>query len=249
MYRKYYLIIILLLATSLSASTRTVFSGTSGIEETWLDRENTSTNYGSATTMTLQNAFAAFSVALIRSLSLDDTIPTTANVIACSVYVYVWAITGTKQIETARVCKPWVEDEATNARWKSLLGGWGTDPVGSPGTNCAVCNNTTNDGGYDYEGTIATSANITATGYVAIPVDTCHANAWVSGSDVNNGVRLWDNAYGGNYSTITLLTTDAGIFPPLFVFIWEGGVPNARHSADGTGVRHSGDGASARHGG
>ena len=260
MYYKYYLIVLCLLISSVSAQTTTTFSGSSGIEDTWLNRGSQTTPYGLADTLLAQNAFASHSTILIKALSITDSIPITATIVACSVRVYCEDISDSKRIWSWRVCKSWSEgiDALSGATHNQAVKGFGAaardwTTVGAFSEGSPFCDSCDNDGdgtGADRIGDTLSSATFSTTGWVAIPVDTCHANAWLTGADNNNGVQLYDDGYSA-FTTVTFTSSEGASNTPEFIFVWtdESGVPNARHSSEGVGVRHSGDGASARHGG
>ena len=247
MYRRIYLLIfILLLSVSVSGQTLVTVSGTTDLEDSWMDRTQPDVAYGTADTCRIQNAFTQQTSMIIRADV--SSIPSGAVIVACTLRVYAEYVSASNTLASYRICKPWYENEVTWRRWRTGTAyDWQYGGAQSLGmTACAVCNNTGDGTGIDHEGTVSSSASFSSTGWVKVPVDTCHANAWLTGDDVNNGV----NIEGGSIGAITTITsTEGSSNQPEWDFYYteESGVPNARHSADGIPVRHSADGQSSRH--
>lgn len=251
------LLFILLLLPSLSFaappdSGTAVFTGTSHVEDSWIRSVASTKNYGAADTILVYEGFAGMNNAgLIRVKSITDSIPTTSIITTCTLSVYKNNITGVgTRIWFDRICKPWIEAEVDYDEWKNS-NGWGTAGILSAGTDCAVCNNTSAGSGDDYEGTQTAFDVGTASGWYKVPIDTCHANAWLNSNDSTNGVRLKVDD-GGSYmfTGATFYSSEHGTYPPQWKFTWEppaSGVPDVRHSPEGVGVRHSPDGSSVRH--
>ena len=254
MYCKYYFIILLLIASPLSSTTITVFSGTSGTQDSYMDRGQQTTNFGSADSLEMQNGFSTFTSAMIKAIGINDTIPTNANVTNCYVRLHIRSMfdANNKQLVSFGLCKPWVESEVTHTVYKFLTG-WNVTGAGEEGaTSCIDCNNTGSGTGDDYILDSALSPTFNDTGWVELPIPLCFANGWVSGDFVNNGIKIFDNGLFGNFVIFTIHSSEHGTFAPEIVFEWElppTGVPNVKHSISGSGVKHSTGGASVKHGG
>ncbi len=219
MYYKTIVIILFFLTSSLFAQTRTVFTASSNVEDSWLDAANAGTNYGGNASFTIGNFLGSNpKSAVIRVFNLDDAIPTNATIIACTLYINKIDNFG-QTILYERLCKPWVEGGVSWTNWNNS----GTLAWGSAGANtenvvnCTDCYNATDGGGDDRnspEQSYATSGGVNT--IQPIPIDTCIANAWASQSDSTNGIKL----YVTNSSNITYTSSESGSLFPQWVFLW-----------------------------
>ena len=248
MHRKYTIIILLFLCSNLLAQTETEWSGSDVTIDTWLDASAAGTNYGDADTIFVGAVFGNYDVGLFKITTLMDSLPSNAVVTAFEIQVYVTFPGGASVvINSVKACKPWVEDEATRINWSSAFI-WTLVSAQEKGTDCDNCDNTGDDTGDDQVGPLGETGSISSTGWVTVPIDTCHINDWIRGDDANNGIILQNYI---NLTSVKLFSSEAVSNKPIFKATWvvpDDDVPNAKQSIDGGGVKQSIDGASRKQG-
>ena len=238
------LLALLLLAASAQADS-SVFSVTI---DTYIDSVNPTTNFGNADTMMIKYlSTGAAQRGLLRPPNIRDSILPTAIVDSAT-----WYLTNktasSKIFKIARLLKPFVEDTATHLIWATAKE-WGTPGARNlNSTDCGDAHNTTDGGGYDYEGPITTvTTSGTANTLNRFPFDTCHIYDWVQSRDSIDGIVMWTETHLANVRFWTSDAAEAGYRPKLVVWWHTTGVPNYRHSPAGGAVRHSPAGGSVRH--
>jgi hypothetical protein len=243
---KKWLLIFLFLPCALWADSTTVFSGTSGLEDSWMSSDNPTTNYGSSDTiMVCRNTLSSlYWAGLIRPLGINDTIPDTAHAVACTLTVKVVVKSPTAPtVYFQGLCRPWVESQATYNIWKT--GYWWT--IVNAGKGCTPCdNNEADSSGCDYNADFGSFTATIATHKIAI--DTVIINDWIQGVRAVNGLKIYNYTNTNNYCKI--MSSESANSPELMVVwaidstVWF----DARHGCGQVGRRHGESKASVRHG-
>jgi hypothetical protein len=211
---KYILIALpLLMAASANAAYDNVkvFSGSSWIEDTWIDSTNRETNYGGADTISLYNFGATQNRGLMRPIGTwRDSIPAGATVKRAWWRVWVTYKSATATPNTNRLCPNWVEGEAT---WVEAADGtnWATAGAAASGTACADC---AGSGSVDYEGTAASTIIGAISRWEDIPIDTCHINDWIENRDSVNGTII---TLGSSPQVLTFTSTEGDSVPKFVI--------------------------------
>ena len=215
---RWFWLILMLLPCLAAADSTTIISGTSGIEDTYMDDDNPTTNYGSGADLWvyLNNFNGDTMNAMIRCMGVvRDTIPDTATVNACSLIVTVTAKSPSPStVNIYSSCRPWVESQATWQLWKTSYN-WTKDGAAYEAGNPCVYNEndgTGNDRGIDFLGSFSATV---ATHRVEL--DTSWANSIVRGEDSLNGLVLFTGS-ASTYATIS--SSEDGSDSMYFKFVW-----------------------------
>lgn len=209
--------------------------------------QQATTNFGSATSMTL-NAKSAPAARDRRVLvHMDPTgvaIPTGDTVLeVCSMFVWATASINNKTISFHRILKDWVENEVTWNIW-STGNDWSTSGGKDFPTGDTCCDNSEDGSGADIQ-LIAmdqrTSSVDWADTWVGFEVDSALSIRWLEEDITGNaGVVLWMNAQSINVSIP--FHSDDNDSVPFFNYYWT--VPLAigniafRHRDDTTDYKH-----------
>lgn len=256
---RYFFIFILLFSCSLYAqdTTMTRFKGSSSTEDSYISNSATTTNYGTSANIIINRSIANTWHTIMRVLNYDDSIPTNAIIVACTLNIYVNSFsTATKSdtptyIQVYKVCQDWVESQVTYNIY-STGNNWNTAGLGAAtGTQCADCAGSDDrKAGFG----IMTVNPLKATGWYKIPIEACLVQDWVDGENWN-GVNI-RGVYDFPQTFFTAnITSENGSSSehPYWDIYWyeapESPLSEKRHSPTGNSVRHSVDGNSLRHGG
>ena len=268
---RYLLYILLLLPVSAWADSTFYISGTTDIEDTYIESGNATYNYGERVYVALGDLGAAYNV-LFRCPNLGDHIPSGWWVKSFRLDIYE---TGTLELGAGSLfvyplVKPWHEgdcdgstpgpgdaDGATYEEWKDTDGpvgenqGWGADGANDEGTTW----NEGDDSGDDRWGADVGKIQTTAgPAWNYIDIDTAQVNHYIDDESENEG---WILQALGTEAVLTAYhsseyTTDTSLTFRVRVIIdtaaADTGPPNVRHGPDGAGQRHGPDGSSVRHG-
>ena len=244
-----YMLLILLLPTLLLGGEAT-FTGTTHVRDTYIV-ENSSANYGSADTVRLQSQLFQTRNGLFRVTNLLDSIPFDAIITSCTLSGYVEFVDSglfSPTVSYTKLCKDWSEGAADWIEATTPLD-WGSAGASQAGgAACDSCENAS-DTSPDILSTSVTFNPIDAVGWYKFPIPTCDAQAWVDGSDGDNGIRM---KVLGNGDIVTFTSSEDATNPPEFKFTWTvpsdtAGINNDRHSIGRSSIRHSLDGSSVRH--
>lgn len=246
-----FIISLLLYSNAFGVDSTTVFTGSANIEDSWIDGANTGDNHGTSDTLILRGDLLGSNdySSLIRIYNLDDTIPTNAQIIACTLKVYK-TNTASGTIHIKKLCKPWTEAGVTWTDWLTPNDEWGTaGALNDDPTSCVACFNNTDSGGYDKSGDDMSFSAPADSGWMAIPIDTCVANMWIKQTDSTEGVLFYPDdsqipmVFGSSEHSANNLS---------WIFVWNipaesGGSSSAdRHSPAN---RHGNSNVLSRHGG
>ncbi len=189
-----------------------VFSGSTWIEDTYINSAAATTNYDGADTLNVyaNSMTSTYRKALLRPISTwRDSIPAGATVKRAWWRLWITVKSSTATAYTNRLCPQWVENQATYNIAKTGTN-WATAGAGASGTACADCNAS---GTVDYEGTQASTVLAAASRWEDIPIDTCHINDWLAKRDSVNGTVIT----AANLQGFTCKSTDGDSVPKLVI--------------------------------
>ena len=249
------LLFVLFMSASVVAqdTTLTIFTTTSGVEDTRIYSASATTNYGTATTLNMYHSISNYARLLIRFLNANDSIPTNADIVACTLRVYVSGFStfpsgNSATVFAYKVCKDWVENQATYNIY-STGNNWTTAGcMSASGSYCDDCSTEDRKAGYGI-GTIS----LNSTGWKNIPIEPCVIEDCLA--ENNNGVLLYPYVeYPASSTSITIGSSEgsSGEDPEWKIYWVEGATSSAtnkQHSPDGNATHHSVDGQLSRHGG
>jgi hypothetical protein len=173
-------------------------NGYTGTRDNWLDSDFPTTNNGTVIQAHLQYGTQD------RQIHLFDvsSIPSNATITSATMSFYVYQVSGgTPNVGCYRILTQWDELQST---YNNRLTGtaWGTPGLLS---------------GTDYAATaIANSGNISAAGWANFTI-TSTVQAWVNGSQANNGVMYRETSAGHLYTRMSEYTADTTVRPKLVV--------------------------------
>jgi hypothetical protein len=250
--KSFCVILLVLLAASVhSADSIWTFSGNTYIEDTYLDYQNPTTEYNEVDTFIVQNSIGVAKRGLVVCYAaVADSFPASGTVVAvaCTLALYGHAIIAGGVDTCKQLTKTDVDIKDCN--WNDWNKGRGDKWGGAGCTDtadqeCAIISDSTANGGYDLIGPPNSTLSITTTtGWWKFPIDTCYANAYISGTYDRFGFVLSANAF-----IHTTFEGTENTNKPKVIIAWNytpppSGPPNRIHGPGGAGQLSGPDGPS-----
>ena len=180
----------------------TIISGTTDIEDTFLNEDNPNHAEGGEVLITVRGG-SGMMRALVRIKNLSTLIPANATITKAEL-LYFLTSGANGSFDVFSIWKPWVEGDdvftdnddgdATWNDWASDEFEWGT--AGCASTNDAGSDNSIDGGGDDRKATAESNTALSVLGWVTIDLTNALVQSWYDGTKNEEGVLLKDVTAG-----------------------------------------------------